>query len=388
MKAVQQTPDRFLASDADAGLLNGEAHSGWFGRLRHFWSSHTSHASSASAQNALASLTSPDVTAFVLLGGGSRGAAQAGAIASVMEHGVRPDVIIGVSAGAWNGAYLAVDPTPERAQALCDIWAGLRNSDLLGGGWWRAAVSAVSRRASLYSSDGPLGVARRYMEKHTFEDLKTPLHILATDLTTAEPMLFSSGKLLPAVLASSAVPGIFPPMVIDGHVYVDGGLLEWDACAAALRLGAQKIYLFGCGSIGEISPNMTGPNRAVEAERRRGSNGRHALAESVKAAEMEIAPTVGANLLEVLQRSWDVVSQYQFRRAVEDLTAGGANVVSIEPRLPLLARALDFNRSAVMIAAGRAAAEVAMGMVAAESAAEARESAQGTSLFPRKSLAS
>ena len=147
-------------------------------------------------------------------------------------------------------------------------------------------------------------------------------------------------------------------MIIDGQVYVDGGLLEWDACATALRLGAQKIYLFGCGSIGEVSPRMTGPHAALEAVRRKGSNGKLSSLDGVD--EAELASTVGANLLEVLERSWDVVSQYQFRRAVEDLHAGGADVVSIEPKLPLLARALDFNRSAVMIASGRAAAEAAL----------------------------
>jgi predicted acylesterase/phospholipase RssA len=357
MEAVHQTPDPLDKSALDSALLNGQPHPGWFARLRRFWSARTSHVPSA-PDSVPASLTSPDLTAFVLLGGGSRGAAQAGAIAAVMEHGVRPDVIIGVSAGAWNGAYLAVDPTPERAGALCDIWAGLRNSDLLGGGWWRAAVSAVSGRASLYSAAGPLGVADRYMEKHDFEDLKIPLHILATNLTTAQPMLFSSGRLLPAVLASSAVPGIFPPMVIDGQVYVDGGLLEWDACAAALRLGAQKIYLIGCGAVGELSPKMSGPSAAVEAVKRKMSNGKTPV--SAASGEPNLARTVGANLLEVLERSWDVVSRYQFRRAVEELRAGGAHVISIEPLLPLLSRALDFNRSGVMIAAGRAAAEVAL----------------------------
>ncbi|HLV98955.1 MAG TPA: patatin-like phospholipase family protein [Ktedonobacterales bacterium] len=366
MEAVDQTPGPLGDSAPDTALLNGQPHSGWFARLRQFWTAHRSHAPSA-ANSTPASLTSPDLTAFVLLGGGSRGAAQAGAIAAVMEHGVRPDVIIGVSAGAWNGAYLAVDPTPERARALCDIWAGLRNSDLLGGGWWRAAVSAVSGRASLYSAAGPLGVADRYMEKHTFEDLKIPLHILATNLTTAQPMLFSSGRLLPAVLASSAVPGVFPPMVIEGQVYVDGGLLEWDACAAALRLGAQKIYLIGCGAVGELSPKMSGPPGAAEAARRKLSNGRAALAAS--SGEPDLARTVGANLLEVLERSWDVVSRYQFRRAVEELRAGGAHVVSIEPLLPLLSRALDFNRSGVMIASGRAAAEIALKASAEEDAA-------------------
>jgi predicted acylesterase/phospholipase RssA len=312
------------------------------------------------AANAIpASLTSPDLTAFVLLGGGARGAAQAGAIAATLERGVRPDVIIGVSAGAWNGAYLAVDPTPERARALCAIWAGLKNSDLLGGGWWHAAVSAVSGRPSLYGAEGPLGVARRYMEKHFFEELRTPLHILATNLTTGQPMLFSAGRLLPAVLASSAVPGIFPPMVLSGQVYVDGGLLEWDACAQALRLGAQKIYLFGCGSIGELSPRLAHLRVSIEGVRRRGSNGKAPQPAALDG--LEWGPTVGANLLEVLERSWDVVSQYQFRRAVEELRAGGADVVSIEPVLPALSRPLDFSRSEALIAAGRAAAEAGLG---------------------------
>ncbi len=390
MEAVHQTPDPLRESHSDAALLNGQPHPGWFARLRHFWSAHTSHSPSA-ASSTPASLTSPDLTAFVLLGGGSRGAAQAGAIAAVMEHGVRPDVIIGVSAGAWNGAYLAVDPTPERARELCDIWAGLRNSDLLGGGWWRAAVSAVSRRASLYSAAGPLAVAERYMEKHFFEDLKIPLHILATNLTTAQPMLFSSGRLLPAVLASSAVPGVFPPMVIDGQVYVDGGLLEWDACAAALRLGAQKIYLIGCGAVGEISPKMSGPYGAAESARRRtitrrrATNGKTPL--TAASGEPDLAQTVGANLLEVLERSWDVVSRYQFQRAVETLHASGAHVVSIEPLLPLFSRALDFNRSVVMIASGRAAAEIALKQGAPDMSGADDDSRRDSALSSR-SLAS
>jgi predicted acylesterase/phospholipase RssA len=368
MEAENQTPGPLDEFPSQSALLNGNHRSsGWFSRLRHFLSVRASHPTSP-ASAASASLTSPDLTAFVLLGGGSRGAAQAGAIATVLERGIVPDVIIGVSAGAWNGAYLAVDPTPERARKLCDIWAGLKNSDLLGGGWWRAAVSAVSGRASLYSADGPLGIAYRYMEKQLFEELKVPLHILATNLTTAQPMLFSSGRLLPAVLASSAVPGVFPPMVVDGQVYVDGGLLEWDACAAALRLGAQKIYLFGCGSVDGISPRMTGPREAAGVSRRRMSNGK--TPSPVAADGPELGPTVGANLLEVLERSWDVVSRYQFRRAVEGLRAGGADVVSIEPMLPLLSRPLDFSHSEVIIAAGRAAAEAALNL--AESAALAQ----------------
>jgi predicted acylesterase/phospholipase RssA len=297
-----------------------------------------------------------------LLGGGSRGAAQAGALAVVLERGVRPDLIIGVSAGAWNGAYLAVDPTVERARELCGIWASLKNSDLLGGGWWRAAVSAVSGRASLYSAEGPIRMARRYMEKQTFAELQVKLYILATNLTTGQPKLFSSGRVLPAVLASSAVPGIFPPVILDEQVYVDGGLLEWDACAEALRLGVQRIYLFGCGSIGELSPRLTLPNGATGGAMSKAFNwkGRNGKESPIAEEEQNLA----ANLLDVLERSWDVVSHYQFHRAVEGLRAGGARVVSIDPQLPQLSRALDFSRSEALIAAGRAAAEAALALEA------------------------
>jgi len=369
MESISQTPDALLPPAPDGAALDSVSRARWFSRLLRLWSAHTSRTATTASPTAT-SLTSPDLTAFVLLGGGARGAAQAGAVAVALEHGVRPDVIIGVSAGAWNGSYLAVDPTPARARALCDIWAGLKTSDLLGGGWWRAAVSAVSGRASLYSAKGPIQMARRYMEKQTFEELKTPLHILATNLITGQPVLFSSGRLLPAVLASSSVPGIFPPVVLDGQVYVDGGLLEWDACAQALRLGARKIYLFGCGSIEELSPRLSLPHVAVAPAKNGASNGKQRLAAVLQSPDL--GPTVGANLLEVLERSWDVISQYQFRRAVEGLRASSASVISIEPMLPLQSRPLDFSRSEGMIAAGRAAAEATLHLAATTAAAEAQ----------------
>src|SRR5512146_1054658 len=103
MEAVNQTPRPLGESTTGPASLNGNHRSsGWFSRLRQFLSVHASHPTSASA-TAPASLTSPDLTAFVLLGGGSRGAAQAGALATILERGICPDVIIGVSAGAWNG---------------------------------------------------------------------------------------------------------------------------------------------------------------------------------------------------------------------------------------------------------------------------------------------
>ena len=328
---------------------------GWLARLLQRWGVRAARVAPPGAQTAEGPLAAPDKVAFVLLGGGARGAAQAGALAVALEQGIRPDVIIGVSAGAWNGAYLAVDPTPERARQLCEIWAGLKNTDLLGGGWWRAAISAVSGRPALYGAEGPIRVARRYMDRQTFEELKTPLWIMATNLTSGQPKLFSSGRVVQAILASSAVPGIFPPVVLDGQVYVDGGLLEWDACAEALRLGARTVYLFACGAIGELSPRLM-PQEALEQHNGKAPNGRRTIAPLFRPPE----DTLGASMLDVLERSWDVVSQYQLRRAVEGLRSGGARVIPIEPSLPLHSRALDFSQSHAAIAAGRASAEAVL----------------------------
>ena len=365
-----------LSSQQDNGTsrqaLRSNTH--WIDRLRQLWTVRVSHASKPAPHAKDTALAAPDKVAFVLLGGGSRGAAQAGALAVALERGIKPDVIIGVSAGAWNGAYLAVDPTPERARQLCNIWAGLKTTDLLGGGWWRAAISAVSGRPALYGAEGPVRVARRYLDRQTFEELKTPLYILAANLTNGQPKLFSSGRIVPAMLASSAVPGVFPPVVLDGQVYADGGLLEWDACAEALRLGAQKIYLFACGSIGELSPRLSLPPEALENGNGKATNGRRQITAFL--AQQRSEPAIGATLLDVLERSWDVVSRFQFQRAVEGLRAGGADVISIEPLLPLLAHPLDFSHCQMMVDAGRASAEAVFQGSVSSSAKATRNAAR------------
>ncbi|MGH2517264.1 MAG: patatin-like phospholipase family protein, partial [Ktedonobacterales bacterium] len=115
-------------------------------------------------------------TAFVLLGGGARGAAQAGALAVLLEAGLRPDVIIGISAGSWNGSYLAMDPSPERALALEGLWIATTSQEILGPSRWTMALNAVANRASLYGSAGMRRMAERQLQGRTFEDATVPLH--------------------------------------------------------------------------------------------------------------------------------------------------------------------------------------------------------------------
>jgi NTE family protein len=262
------------------------------------------------------------MTAWVLLGGGARGAAQAGAIAALLKHGLTPDLIIGISAGSWNGAYIAQDPTPDRALELEHHWIATTSQDIIGPRKWSAAWNAVSFRPSLYGGDGLRRVAERYMEGKHFEDLQVPLRIVTADLVSGEARIISSGPLLPAVLASSAMPGIFPPVISQDALLVDGGIVEWSGCLAALESGATRICLLGCGS-------ALPPRSKAETYRH------------------------------IFERSWEVGNRSGFNRTVFALRAAGVEVIAVHPNIEG-ASLLNFDRAPNLIHAGRAAAEQAL----------------------------
>ncbi len=164
-------------------------------------------------------------TAFALSGGGARGAAQVGMLRALLEAGIKPDLVVGTSVGAWNGAWLASDPTGTSLDRLAEVWRQITRAsfDMV---WWRAARNMVRRRPSLYDGRGITRLLARYLRVHSFEDLAIPLHVVAIDLSNGRKAVFSSGPLTPAVLASSAIPGVFPPISIDGRQHVDGGMVD------------------------------------------------------------------------------------------------------------------------------------------------------------------
>ena len=261
-------------------------------------------------------------TAFVLLGGGARGAAQAGALTVLLEAGLHPDLIIGISAGSWNGSYLAMDPSPERALALEGLWIATTSYDILGPRRWNVALNAVANRASLYDSSGMRRTAERQLQGKSFADAMVPLYIVATDLTSARAYFFSSGTLLPAVLASSAVPGIFPPVDEGGALLVDGGLSEWEGCLKALELGATRIVLVACGGV-------------------------------------TATPSRLRSFRHILARSMEINNRSGFIRTIAALRGLGADVIPVFPELTI-GNALDFDRAPTLIHAGRAAARQAL----------------------------
>jgi NTE family protein len=204
-----------------------------------------------------------DKTAFAISGGGARGAAQVGMLRALIERDITPDLIVGVSIGAWNGAWLAHRPDLDWVKSLEEVWhqVSRRSLDMV---WWRAARNMMRRKPSLYEGGGLSRFIAQHLQVSNFEDLTVPLHTVAIDLTMGTKAVFSRGPLGPAVLASSAIPGVFPPVVIDGRQHVDGGLVDPTGLDTAIELGARRVYVLDSGYAGRLPTPLGSMNAIVD----------------------------------------------------------------------------------------------------------------------------
>ena len=184
--------------------------------------------------------------AFVLSGGGSLGAIQAGMLEALLERDIVPDALVGTSIGAANAAFLAADATLPRAQALSNLWRSLKTRQIFPLGPVRT-FNALRRDGSLF----PTAPLRRVIERHSpysrIEWADIPLRIVATDFVDGTEVVFDSGPVADAVLASTALPGVFPPHRVAGRLYLDGGLVDHVPLAPAIAAGADTIYVLSCG---------------------------------------------------------------------------------------------------------------------------------------------
>lgn len=185
-------------------------------------------------------------TAFVFSGGGVFGAMQVGQLAALVERGIRPDLIVGTSIGAINGAAFASDPTPAGLERLRETWLGMRGPDVFPGSAMARAARAIRRGDHVLDNRGLRRVIDR-IQARTFEQLQIPFHAVTTRLTTGEERVFAAGPLAPALLASAALPGVFAPVAIDGERYTDGGVVNNTPISAAIAAGATKLYVITCG---------------------------------------------------------------------------------------------------------------------------------------------
>jgi len=199
-------------------------------------------------------------TAFVLGGGGLLGAHEVGMLRALAEAGVRPDLVVGTSIGALNGVLVAADPA-DAAARLSRMWQGeelrLAFSEKL---WGRAARLARSG-THLHSLEPLRRVLAGVLPGAGFSDLELPFQCVAASIEGATARWFSSGPVVPAVLASCAVPGLLPPVEIDGTHYFDGGLVDSIPVGRAVALGASTVYVL---QVGRIESPLAVPHRPWE----------------------------------------------------------------------------------------------------------------------------
>jgi NTE family protein len=191
-----------------------------------------------------------DRVAFVLGGGGVRGAVEIGMLRALLERGIRPDVLVGTSIGAVNAAYLADDPNLSVIEPLIQTWTSPEAASVYGDGVFTQLGRFVRTRTHLHSPE-PL---RRQLEAAlgadaTFEGLAVELKVVAAAIEKAEERVLDRGPLIPAILASAAVPGFFPAAEIDGEHFFDGGLVNSIPISPALDAGATTIYVLQVGRV-------------------------------------------------------------------------------------------------------------------------------------------
>ena len=162
---------------------------------------------------------------------------------ALMQAGHHPDHLFGTSAGALNAAWLAAEPTLEGLEVLASLWTAVRRRDVfplnasvaIGGlaGWGDHLVSSRPL-AKWLRSTVPL---RR------LEDGVLPLTVVTTDLETGEEVLLDRGPAVPALLASSAMPAVFPPVLIGGRWLIDGSVVSDTPVGPAVGAGADRIFV-------------------------------------------------------------------------------------------------------------------------------------------------
>lgn len=190
----------------------------------------------------------PRPLAFVLSGGGAYGATQVGMIQALRAVGVTPDLIVGSSVGALNGTLLAAD-SAGAVQRLTDVWTTMHGRGVFGRGSRLGAVVAAVRhrrtsaRPSLVSPEPLKRLVSSHLPMASIEQLPIRTGIVVTDIETASPTILTEGPLAAALQASAAIPGVFPPVTIDGREVIDGGVSANVPVRQAIALGARSVVV-------------------------------------------------------------------------------------------------------------------------------------------------
>lgn len=251
-----------------------------------------------------------DKTALVLAGGGSLGAVQVGMLEALARTGFTPDLIVGSSVGALNAAVFAGDPTPRGVATLAEIWRGLRRKDVFPL-TFRSALGWLGPSGALFDAGNLRRLVERNLLYRNLEDARIPVHVVATNFG-GESVRLSSGPAADAILASAAIPVVFPSVEVAGEHLMDGAVSGNTPILAAAELGATRVIILPTG----FACALGGPPRGAVAR------GFHALT---------------------------LIIAHQMVRDLTQL-AGTIEVVTAPSLCPLAVSPFDFSQTDAMIA--------------------------------------
>jgi NTE family protein len=250
-------------------------------------------------------------TAFAFLGGASLGAVQAGALRALYEDGIKPDLIVGCSIGAFNASLIASRPmTVNTALWLADVWRRLTRRDLYPFNPVRLAAGFGGASDGALSQSGLARLLRRHLELDRLEDSPVPVHLMAADLLNGKEERLSAGDAATAVRASMAYPAIFAPVPWGERSLIGGGMIE-NTITHALELGATTVYVLPTGY-------------------------------SCASDEVPTGST------EMLIQSGEISHRRQLRAELESLR-DQARLIIMPPPCPLLVRQSDFNHASELL---------------------------------------
>jgi NTE family protein len=199
-------------------------------------------------------------TAFVLGGGGLLGANEVGMLRALAEAGIRPDLVVGTSIGAINGAFVAADPAGS-AKRLGELWRSEAVREAFSENLFGRAVRLARSGTHLHSIEPLRDMLDKMLPASDFADLELSFQCVAASIECASARWFSAGPLVPAILASCAVPGLLPPVEVGDEHFFDGGLVDSIPVGRAVALGATSVYVL---QVGRIENPLTVPKRPWE----------------------------------------------------------------------------------------------------------------------------
>lgn len=204
-------------------------------------------------------------TAFVLGGGGLLGAVEVGMLRALFESDISPDLILGTSVGALNGALVAADPSPGVIERLVKLWESAAGSkEVYGDGAVRQVTRAMRTGTHLQSAKPLRERLQQELGDLTFDDMVIPFQCCAASIERAAEHWFTEGPVADAVMASAAVPGLLRPARVKGEHYLDGGIVNSIPVGRAVECGAVRIFVL---QVGRVDRRLKPPNRPWEVAR-------------------------------------------------------------------------------------------------------------------------